>query len=231
MYYNNLKIIQSNNVKLIQDVPNSDYYITLHEVKVYINNSNYFKIPVGFKTDGASIPLQVQSIYYKPLDDAVLIAGLVHDFVFLQHTSDHNYDKNEYDFDKTNNTVKLQLYNSITNNKSKKLILSNNDATQLYSDFVNKYAPDEYINCRLFKINLKSKKITAGKVFLGTFSAYKWSNERSTYMFKNIKKTILDLDLKNYKAKVEINNPYFDKCIITDNQPVPIPSSKQCSIM
>lgn len=33
MYYNNLKIIQFNNIKLIQSVPNSCYYLTLHKIK------------------------------------------------------------------------------------------------------------------------------------------------------------------------------------------------------
>ena len=225
-YYNNLKIINSNNIKLIQDVPNSSYYITLHDIKVYINNY-YFIIPKGFKTDGASIPKYVQSLYYKPLDDAVLIAGLVHDFLFLQHTSDHNYDKNEYSFNKEKKIVKIQLYNNDV--KVKKLILSNTNATYLYNFLVKKYARNEYVGFGLCRINLKPKKLLAGKVVLNLFTAYKWINNRSTYMFKNINKISNELNLENYVPIIMIEDKYFDKCI-SDNI-ILNNSKKYCSIM
>jgi hypothetical protein len=180
--YHNKNIIKlSNELHLIQSDVGSRYYYTLQDIIIYINNY-YFTIPKGFTTDGASIPKNVQRIYYKPLDNAVALAGIVHDYLCCTHMPEQKgmYDKNLYDF--KDGYLYLQLFN-INGDYIHKLKLSKTDATQIYTDFVKKNAPDEYINCKLFKINLKPKKLIAGSAFLNTLTTYHWNNKRSAYMF------------------------------------------------
>jgi hypothetical protein len=211
---NNYEIIKcSNGLCLIQDKPYSSYYITLQDINVYINDY-YFTIPKGFKTDGASIPKYLQNIYYKPLDEAVLFAGVVHDYLCLTHMPAQKglYDKNLYDF--KNGYLYLQLFNN-NGDKAHMLKLSNKDATQVYSDFVKIYAPNQYINCKLFKVNLKHKKIAAGKAFLNILTIYHWNKKRSAYMFKKIDDAILKYNnISDKVIIVNLNNSYFNNLIL-----------------
>jgi len=230
MIYNGKKIIKCNNgLHLIQSNVGSTHYYTLQDIYVYINGF-YFKIPKGFTTDGASIPSKVQSIYYKPLDEAVLFAGVVHDYLCCTHMPAQTkfFDKELYDF--KDGYLYLQLFDN-KHNPIHKLKLSKSDATQVYTDFVKKYAPDQYINCGLFKINLKPKKLAAGAAFLNTFTTYHWNNKRSAYMFRNIDDVVNFMRLDGINVISHINNKYYEKCKLKNNSALKHNVKNKCIIM
>lgn len=228
--FQNRKIIKcSNGLHLIQSKPNSRYYYTLQDVYVYINNA-YFRIPKGLSTDGASIPSKVQSIYYKPLDEAVLFAGVVHDYLCCTHMPAQAglYNKGLYDF--KDGYLYLQMFYPDMS-FAYKLKLSRSDATQVYTDFVKKYAPDQYVNCGLFKVNLKPKKLAAGTAFLNTLTAYHWNNKRSAYMFRPVDEAIEFMKLEEVAVKSYINNKYYNKCKLENNVVAKQNVKDKCIIM